>query len=46
MSKIDQKLPTDVEKLKKIADETDNPQLKRAIETRLKIVEKDKIVKK
>lgn len=43
---IDKKLPSDVEKLKEIAEKTDNPQMKRAIESRLKTVERDQTVHK
>lgn len=43
---LDKKLPNDAEKLKKIAEETDNPQMKRAIENRLKTVENNKTVHK
>lgn len=43
---LDKTLPNDAEKLKKIADETDNPQMKRAIESRLKNMSKDNTVSK
>jgi len=46
MSQLDKKLPNDAEKLKKIAEQTENPQMKRAIESRLKIVDKDQTVHK
>lgn len=46
MKHLDKKLPSDIEKLKAIAAETENPQMKRAIETRLKIVDRDQTVNK
>lgn len=43
---LDMKLPNDAQKLKELADKTDNPQIKRAIEKRLKTVENDQTVTK
>lgn len=44
--RIDKKLPTDTDKLKSIAEKTDNPQLKRSIEDKLKKIQTDKPVEK
>lgn len=44
MSNIDKKLPNDIEKLKEVANKTDNPKMKRAIEKRIEIIEKYKEV--
>lgn len=46
MSNIDKKLPDNVEQLKEIANKTDNPQMKRAIEKRIEVIEKNKDVYK
>ncbi len=46
MSNIDKKLPSDIDKLKEIANKTDNPQMKRAIEKRIETISNDKIVQK
>lgn len=46
MSKVNERLPSDPEKLKEIADNTDNHQMKRAIEKRLKRMSKDNEVRK
>jgi hypothetical protein len=46
MTHLDKKLPSDIEKLKAIAAEADHPQMKRAIENRLKTVERDQTVHK
>jgi len=46
MKNLDKKLPINIEKLEKISEETDNPQMKRAIQERLKTISNDKIVKK
>lgn len=46
MSNIDKKLPGDIDKLKEIANKTDNPQMKRAIEKRIETISNDKIVQK
>ncbi len=43
---LDKKLPTDVEQLKKIAETTDNFQMKRAIEDRLKRMSQDNTISK
>jgi hypothetical protein len=43
---LDKKLPTDAEKLKEAAAKTDNPQMKRAIENRLKTMENNQTVRK
>lgn len=43
---VEKKSPTTTEKLQKAADKTDNPQMKKAIEERLKTLEKDKTVRK
>jgi len=43
---LDKKLPKDVEKLKELAEKTDDPQMKRAIESRLKTVQRDQTVRK
>lgn len=46
MSNIDKKLPNDIEKLKEVANKTDNPQMKRAIEKRIENISNDKIIQK
>jgi hypothetical protein len=43
---LDKKLPKDSDKLKLIAEKTDNPQMKRAIEDRLKRMSKDNTISK
>lgn len=43
---LDKKLPTDAEKLKEVAAKTDDPQMKRAIENRLKRMSTDNTVSK
>jgi hypothetical protein len=43
---LDKKLPTDADKLKDVAAKTDNPQMKREIESRLKTVERNQTVRK
>lgn len=43
---LDKKLPTDVEQLKKIAETTDNFQMKRSIEDRLKRMSQDNTISK
>lgn len=43
---LDKKLPADIEQLKKIADTTDNYQMKRSIEDRLKRMSKDNTILK
>ncbi len=43
---LDKKLPTDVEQLKKIAETTDNFQMKRSIEDRLKRMSQDSTISK
>lgn len=44
MSNIDKKLPNDVDKLKEAANNTDNPQMKRAIEKRIEAMKNNKEV--
>ena len=46
MAHPDKKLPSNPERLKEIAKDTDNPQLKRAIEKRLKGMSEDNEVRK
>lgn len=46
MSNIDKKLPDNVDQLKEIANKTDNPQMKRAIEKRVSKIENDNTVSK
>jgi hypothetical protein len=46
MKNLDKKLPNNIEQLEKLAEETDNPQMKRAIQERLKTISNDKIVRK
>jgi len=43
---LDKKLPTDADKLKEVAAKTDNPQMKRAIENRLKTVGNGQTIRK
>lgn len=43
---LDKKLPNDIDKLKQIAEKTDNPQMKRAIDKRIETISKDKTVYK
>jgi len=46
MSNIDKKLSDNLDELKKIANTTDNPQMKRAIEKRVSKIENDNTVSK
>lgn len=46
MSTTDNKQSTEAEKMKKIAEDTADPQMKRAIEERLKGMSKDREVRK
>ena len=46
LRKLDKKLPKDIESLKAVAEKTDNPQMKRAIEERLKRISKDNTLSK
>jgi hypothetical protein len=43
---LDNKLPKDIEKLKGLTEKTDNPEIKREIENRLKTVQRDQTVHK
>ena len=46
MSKRDHKLPTDEKRLCEIAEQTENPQLKRSIEQKMQKMSKDSTIRK
>ncbi len=46
MKQIDENSRTSIEKLQKIADQSQDPQVKKAIEEKIKTIGNDKIVRK